>query len=283
MFRRLNPVWKALSDPTRRRLLDLLKQGPRTTGHLCRHFRVSRFAVMKHLGVLEGAGLVLFRRQGRERWNHLNAVPLQQIYERWISPYEAHWASSLLRLKHFAETEKGERADMPEATKTAAVEVGAMHIEQEVKIEASPSRVFEALTKEVAAWWGPPYHLSKTPQGLVLEPKLGGSFYEVWGNGDGVLWATVTSLKRGERLEMTGPMGMSGAVEGRISFTLEPQGKATVVKLSHRAVGEVTDWTRNAYGQGWQDLIGVRLKAYVETGKRYGLGCEPPPGAPKFD
>jgi DNA-binding transcriptional ArsR family regulator len=95
----LGPVWKALADPTRRRLLDLLKERPRTTGHLCDQFPVSRFAVMKHLAILEQAGLVIVGRQGRERWNYLNAVPIQQIYERWISGYQALWASSLLRLK----------------------------------------------------------------------------------------------------------------------------------------------------------------------------------------
>jgi DNA-binding transcriptional ArsR family regulator len=92
-------VWRALADPTRRRLLDLLKDGPRTTGDLCERFPVSRFAIMKHLAMLERAGLVIVERRGRERWNHLNAVPIQQIYERWISGYQAFWASSLLRLK----------------------------------------------------------------------------------------------------------------------------------------------------------------------------------------
>ena len=95
----LSPVWKALADPTRRRLLDLLKEAPRTTGDLCEQFPISRFAVMKHLAILERAGLVIIGRQGRERLNYLNAVPIQQIYERWISGYQALWASSLLRLK----------------------------------------------------------------------------------------------------------------------------------------------------------------------------------------
>jgi len=92
-------VWKALADPTRRRLLDLLKEGPRTTGELSSRFPLSRFAVMKHLAVLERAGLVIVEREGRERWNHLNAVPLREICERWISGYAGHWAASLLRLK----------------------------------------------------------------------------------------------------------------------------------------------------------------------------------------
>ena len=99
-------VWKALADPTRRRLLDLLKAGPRTTGALAARFPVSRFAVMKHLAILERAGLIIVRREGREGWNHLNAVPLRQIYERWISGYADQWAASLLRLKRTVEAEE---------------------------------------------------------------------------------------------------------------------------------------------------------------------------------
>lgn len=92
-------VWKALADPSRRRLLDLLRDGPRTTGQLCEEFGdVTRFAVMKHLRVLEGAGLVVVKRRGRERINHLNAVPLRLIYERWISPYQDVWAGRTARL-----------------------------------------------------------------------------------------------------------------------------------------------------------------------------------------
>jgi DNA-binding transcriptional ArsR family regulator len=95
----LTLVWKALADPTRRRLLDLLRDGPQTTGELVERFDLSRFAVMKHLTILERAGLVIVERRGRERWNYLNAVPLQQIYDRWISGYQALWAATLLQLR----------------------------------------------------------------------------------------------------------------------------------------------------------------------------------------
>lgn len=99
-------VWKALADPCRRHLLDLLRHGPRTTGDLCEHFDTSRFAVMKHLRVLEEAGLVVVRRRGRQRWNYLNPVPIQAIYERWITPYAGLWASELLDLKHTVERDE---------------------------------------------------------------------------------------------------------------------------------------------------------------------------------
>ncbi|MDZ4723731.1 MAG: helix-turn-helix domain-containing protein [candidate division Zixibacteria bacterium] len=93
-------IWKALADPTRRELLDLLKDGPQTTGELIEYFPVfSRCTIMKHLGILVDAKLVVVRREGRYRWNYLNAVPIQQIYERWMSPYVGTMASSMLKLK----------------------------------------------------------------------------------------------------------------------------------------------------------------------------------------
>lgn len=104
MVDELDAVFKALADATRRGLLDQLKDGPRTTGQLCAAFAsLSRFAVMKHLGVLESAGLLIVRRQGRERYNYLNSVPIRQIYERWMGPYAELWSSSLLRLKDYVE------------------------------------------------------------------------------------------------------------------------------------------------------------------------------------
>jgi len=94
-------VFKALADSRRRRILDLLKAQPRTTGELCEAFEgaLDRCTVMQHIGVLERAGLVIARREGRTRWNYLNAAPFKDIYDRWISPY-AHEAVELLgRLK----------------------------------------------------------------------------------------------------------------------------------------------------------------------------------------
>jgi len=96
-------VFKALADATRRRILDLLRARPRTTGELASQFECTRFAVMKHLRVLEEARLVLVRRRGRERWNVLNPVPIRQLYRRWIRPFEAERADALLRLKKVVE------------------------------------------------------------------------------------------------------------------------------------------------------------------------------------
>lgn len=100
----LDPVWKALSDPTRRQILDSLRDGPKLTGDLVQQFpELSRFGVMKHIDVLREAGLVITRSEGRKRINSLNATPIRQIMERWIGKYEAYWANTLLRVKDAAE------------------------------------------------------------------------------------------------------------------------------------------------------------------------------------
>ncbi|MHB8575275.1 MAG: metalloregulator ArsR/SmtB family transcription factor [Dehalococcoidia bacterium] len=268
----LTPVWKALADPIRRRLLDLLRDGPKTTGDLCDRFECTRFAIMKHLDVLEAAGLVLVRRRGRERWNYLNAVPVQRIYERWISPYEAHWASSLLRLKRGVE-----KMEEPMPSQTLAA-LRVADIAFETQIDAPPERVFAALTEEIAAWWGAPYLSSEMSTNLVLEPRVGGRFYETTNGDDGVLWATVSRVQRPATLVLDGTFGMTGAIHGTVSYVLEAHDGGTLVKLSHRAIGELSQETEQGYGSGWQDLLGTRLKAFVETGVRYGLG-HPPPAA----
>lgn len=96
----LDPVFKALADPTRREILDLLRGGPRTTSEIVSQFpALTRFGVMKHIDVLREASLINVRAQGRERINSLNAVPIQQVYERWVRGFEGLWAAHLLDLQ----------------------------------------------------------------------------------------------------------------------------------------------------------------------------------------
>jgi len=93
-------VFKALAAPVRRQILDDLRDQPLTTGALCAHFpELDRCTVMQHIKVLEDAGLIVAVKRGRERWNHLNAVPIQQIHERWIGPHAERAAAMLTRLK----------------------------------------------------------------------------------------------------------------------------------------------------------------------------------------
>lgn len=93
-------VFKALADASRRRLLDRLRSHDGLTlNQLCADMDMSRQAVSKHLGVLEAAGLVVSVMRGRHRHHYLNAVPLQQIVERWVERYRQHQAAALIRLK----------------------------------------------------------------------------------------------------------------------------------------------------------------------------------------
>jgi DNA-binding transcriptional ArsR family regulator len=93
-------IFRALADSRRREILDLLKSSARTTGELCDHFEeLDRCTVMQHIGVLEKAGLIISRREGRQRWNHLNVKPIKEIHDRWISPYATSAVDLLARLK----------------------------------------------------------------------------------------------------------------------------------------------------------------------------------------
>lgn len=93
-------IFKALADGRRRELLDLLKDAPKTTSDLCEHFKgLDRCTVMQHLGVLEKAGLIIVKKEGRFRWNYLDAVPIREIYDRWINKYASPSVEILTRLK----------------------------------------------------------------------------------------------------------------------------------------------------------------------------------------
>jgi DNA-binding transcriptional ArsR family regulator/uncharacterized protein YndB with AHSA1/START domain len=241
-------VWKALADPTRRAILDLLHDRARTTGELSDAFpSMTRFAVMKHLGILEQAGLVVVRRRGRERWNHLNGVPLRAAYERWMRTYADRWATSLLRLRDAAEQREGGSMS---ATSAAATGV-ALDVEQEVVVAAPRERVFDALCR-MGEWWP---HTFREGATVRLEPQVGGRFWEDWGNGDGALYATVTGIRRPERLACSGPMGMRGPVAGVFALDLEERPDGTLVRLSHHAVGPIDDDTRGSYERGWVEVF----------------------------
>ena len=105
----LDPVWKALSDATRRAILDFLRERPGTTTEIVDAFpHLTRFGIMKHLEVLRQAHLVQTREAGRQRVNSLNVVPIRQIYERWVGPFQELWSGELLRIKDIAEKDSPE-------------------------------------------------------------------------------------------------------------------------------------------------------------------------------
>lgn len=100
-------IWRALASPVRRHILERLRNGGQDTSSLVELFpELSRFAVMQHLGVLEEAGLLVVRREGRRRLNFLNPVPIERIYQRWMHPFAGRVAAEMLALEQHLKTKK---------------------------------------------------------------------------------------------------------------------------------------------------------------------------------
>ena len=100
----MDAVFQALAQESRRRMLDIVKQEPGiSVGALAANFDVSRIAVMKHLAVLETAGLLISEKDGRTRRLYFNAAPIQMIHDRWTTEYSAYWAGEMIRIKYLAE------------------------------------------------------------------------------------------------------------------------------------------------------------------------------------
>src|SRR5205807_1920872 len=124
----MDEVFKALGDPTRRSLLDeLFKEDGQTLSALEQRLPMTRFGVMKHLRLLEEAGLVVTKRRGREKLHFLNPVPIRLIHDRWVSKYTEPWAATLTELKR-------------------DLEEGQMEKVFEIYIKTSPERLWEAIT-----------------------------------------------------------------------------------------------------------------------------------------
>jgi DNA-binding transcriptional ArsR family regulator/uncharacterized protein YndB with AHSA1/START domain len=249
-------VWRALSDPSRRRILDLLRAGPSTTGQVAAAFEISRIAVMRHLSVLGEAGLVVSRKRGRERRHYINALPLVGIEDRWVEPLPAAWARTLL---HLAEHVERKPSDV-----TLAIDIS-----QELALKAKRRDVFRALTRDVASWWGPPY-LTSRATGLELDSRLGGPFREKWGAGGGKLLATVTAVEPERLLELTGPLHL-GVVFGVAEFRLVDDPEGTRLHFAHRGIGDVSPDVAEAFAGGWAELLGNRLRRFVEGGDHEGI------------
>ena len=148
MAKDLDPVWKALADPTRRAILDLLHAGPRKTTEIVEAFpELSRFGVMKHIDVLRDAGLITTREEGRQRVNSLNAVPIRQIYERWVSRYQEFWTDSLLRaLKTIFRQAALRSANHPKGPKTSKPRITPRRKSQQEKCMYTKDAIRYSLT-----------------------------------------------------------------------------------------------------------------------------------------
>jgi DNA-binding transcriptional ArsR family regulator/uncharacterized protein YndB with AHSA1/START domain len=262
-------VWQAVASPNRRRLIELLRDGPRTTGELCGAFRTTRFATMKHLAVLERAGIVEFRRQGRERWNVLNPEPLREIEGRWpgLLPDERRapaGTAPTMPVRDAAPTPTGSTASTPTLPATAPI----ARASTQVFIDAPPWRVFDALTQNVAAWWGGPHLRSADATNVVLEPQPGGRLVEEWGHRQGALRAVVTAIKQDEHLELTG--ALVGQTTGVLSIRLERREGGTLLRAELLTRGTDAE-EPNGAKRALDDLFKARLKAFVEEGARSGV------------
>ena len=256
-------VWLAVASSTRRRLIELLRDGPRTTGELCGGFSTTRFATMKHLGVLERAGIVMVRRQGRERWNVLNPEPLREIEGRW---------PGLLPAERVAPAPPAPAAIVPIAPPAATAPSLALippaRLVTEAFIDAPPWRVFDALTQNLAAWWGGPHLRSAEATNLVLEPQPGGRVVEEWGHRQGALRAIVTAIKQDEHLELTGTV--AGQAAGVLGIRLERREGGTLLRAELTMSGrDAAD--PDAEKRALDDLFKARLKPFVEEGTRSGV------------
>lgn len=246
-------IWKALSDPTRRTILNLLKKAPRTTGEISDQFtNLSRYAIMKHLGVLEKADLITVRREGKFRWNHLNPTPIQQTYEKWVS--------NLIQLKFFTDQKNPGMGEAGKEIRTTKVSI-------ETELVASKERVWKALTLEINRWWLKEFNTNPKTQKFVLQDELGGLMYEDAGNKEGHVWATVIGLNKPNNILLKGHLSpeLGGPALSFVNILLEESERITTLQLSDVILGEVSGSIQTTITNQWTKLLDKGLKPFVEA------------------
>jgi DNA-binding transcriptional ArsR family regulator/uncharacterized protein YndB with AHSA1/START domain len=261
---KLSIVFKALGHPIRRRILDILKQSAKTTGELIEYFpEVTRYAIMKHLTILEEGKLVVVRREGKYRRNFLNAVPLQEMHNRWVGQYMQSSANSLLNLKSIIEKTGGE-SNMKTTNREQS---STFRIEQEIEINAPREQVYQALTEQIGEWW----EFRIAPKGVsshfTFDPVPGGQFIERWGESEGAVWGNVYFVNAPEEIRLQGHLGMQGAVNSSYTYRLIDKDGTTLLQLSHMASGIIQEDWEPSHTEGWNYLLGTLLKNYVEKNK----------------
>ena len=236
-------MFKALADPSRRKLLDaLFKRDGQTLGALERRLPMTRFGVMKHLRVLEQARLVVTKRRGREKLHFLNPVPIRLVHDRWVSKYAEPWAATLSDLKR-------------------NLEEGTMEKVFEIYIKTTPERLWEAITD--------PEMRKKYSFGVtVTSDWQPGSRYEA-GNPKAGL------LMEGENLEVDPPRrlvqsfralwGEDVKKEGtsRVTWAIEPVGDSCRLMVTH---DQLRDGANDQLYGGWPMILSG-LKTLLETGE----------------
>ena len=254
-FERLGPAFVSMTygagGSTRDRTV-------RVTGELAEEVEgLSRFAVMQHLGVLTEAGLVTVRRRGRQRFNHLNPVPLRRWYEQWVEPLADSTAAQILALERH--TTKGNRTMTDEASQVRTVRIAT-----EVRFKTTPERLFKALTEETLEWFPHSYGEART-LAVVLEPTVGGRHYEDWGNGEGHLYGHVTVYDPPLHFATRGRI-MAGTILDT-DYQLTEDGGSTVLAIDKVAFGPMTQDEADSiriYGDVKQ--FEEPLRGLVETG-----------------
>jgi uncharacterized protein YndB with AHSA1/START domain/DNA-binding transcriptional ArsR family regulator len=237
----MDDVFKALADPTRRSLLDaLFRQDGQTLSALETRLPMTRFGVMKHLKLLEAAGLVVTRRHGREKLHFLNTVPIRLIHDRWVSKYAERWAAALIDLKHRLED--------------------TMIKVFEIYIKTTPERLWQAITDTEM-------RRKYTFGAVVSSDWTAGSRYQGLGHG--------TPIFEGENLEVDPPRrlvqsfralwGEDVKREGtsRVTWEIEPVGDSCRLTVTHDQLRE--DANNQLYG-GWPMVLSG-LKTLLETGE----------------
>jgi uncharacterized protein YndB with AHSA1/START domain/DNA-binding transcriptional ArsR family regulator len=255
----MDAVFKAMADPTRRKLLDkLYEQDGQTLSALERRLPMTRFGVMKHLRVLEQAHLVTTRKRGREKLHFLNPVPIRRVHDRWVSKYAEPWAATLSGIK--TELEEETMKKVPEAGmllspgETAAV--------FEIFIKTTPERLWEAITDEEMR--------KKYSFGVgVTSEWTPGSEYKASVPG-------VVDIAAGENLEVDPPRRLVQSftalwsdevkAEGtsRVTWEIEPVGEDSCrLTVTHDQLREGA--SNELYG-GWPMILSG-LKTLLETGE----------------
>src|SRR5918996_1674788 len=240
----MDAVFRALADPTRRSLLDeLFRQDGQTLSALEQRLPMTRFGVMKHLRVLEEAGLVVTRRRGREKLHFLNPVPIRLVHDRWVSKYAEPWAATLSGLKQRLEDRTMEKVF-------------------EIYIKTTPERLWEAITDSEMR--------QKYTFGVgVSSDWTPGSRYEAVHPQAGV------PISEGENLEVDPPRRLVQSfnalwsddvkAEGtsRVTWEIEPVGDSCRLTVTHDQLRE--DANDELYG-GWPQILSG-LKTLLETGE----------------
>jgi len=241
----VDSVFKALSGPTRRQLLDTLRdRGGLTLTELEQGLGMTRFGVMKHLRVLEEANLVVTRREGRFKYHYLNALPIQEVADRWMAPYAKPLARFALNLKNALENTPP-MADKPDFVVSTY-------------IRTTPDRLWEALTNpEVTRHF---YYGGR----VQAELEVGGRFDYLDPKGEINLRGEVLEIDPPRRLVTTFKASWA-APDGevtRVMYEIEPMGEVCKFTMTH------FDYEKSKAGveAGWPIIISG-LKTWLETGR----------------